>query len=75
MRRIEPIRGCNAFDADGYERESILRAESRNRRDGTPMTKERAIESGKEIDPSFKVDLGSTNIPAFLYNSKGNITH
>jgi len=70
MRRVEPISSAS-FDPDTYERESILRAE--NRRDGTPMTNERAIEFAKQVDPDFKVTLCSTDIPAFLYDNKGII--
>lgn len=78
--RIQPIvpvvkttSGQNdLFNRDDIPRETIQRAEVR--RDGEPMTKERAMQYAKEFDCSTVVDLNKKDIPAFLYNKDGKLT-
>lgn len=62
MRKVEPISRMYPSLDSGC------------RRDAPKLTMERVLDTIKEIDPSFVVDLSKKDIPSFLYNSSGKLT-
>lgn len=75
--RIQPVQAIDKYRSsqnDLYPRCTIQADKAANTPDGSPMTKERAIDYAKEFDSSFVVDLNKKDIPSFLYNKDGKLT-